>query len=153
MVCVALFVECGSKKSIAQSETKEKTDIELMDNSKINTKIEQERQFINTDTKERIVTFYGVRFDTIYQQGRGYVIPIYYPVKTEEERDIHTQSLLDKLSVRDSTQKEIELRYKNQLEEKDKKVLESKESTQVYQISLLVVSITALLFLILLIRK
>ena len=142
---VALFlIGCGSKKSISQSQVKEKTDIEFADNSTINTKIEQEKQYVNTGTKERIVTYYDVRFDTIYRNGEPVVTPMPYPVKKEEDREISEQMEIWKISVQDSIQNAIELKYENDLTEKDKQISELKESTQALQISILIGSIAVL---------
>ena len=66
---VLLLFGCGSKKISSNTDIKENTDLELTDNSVIVTKVEQEKQYINTDINERIVTMYGVQFDTIYQDG------------------------------------------------------------------------------------
>lgn len=143
-IAALFFIGCGSKKSVSQSQVKEKTDIELTDNSIINTKIEQEKQYIDTHIKERIVTLYGVRFDTIYVDGEPVVTPTSYPVKKEEEREILIEMIKEYASKRDSIQNDIELKYKSQLDEKDKKILESKESTQALQVSILIGSIAVL---------
>lgn len=144
LIAALSLIGCGSKKSVSQSQIKEKTDIELTDNSKINTKIETEKQYVNTGTKERIVTYYDVRFDTIYKDGEPVVIPMPYPVKKEEDREISEQMEIWKISVQDSIQNAIELKYENDLKEKDKQISEFKESTQALQISILIGSIAVL---------
>lgn len=139
LILLLFFVACGSKKSVSQSQVKEKTDIELTDNSKINTKIETEKQYVNTNTKERIVTYYGVRFDTIYVDGEPVVTPTSYPVKKEEDREIVAQMIKDLFTQMDSTQNAVELKYKSQLDEKDKQISEFKETKTLYHIGLIVI--------------
>lgn len=147
-ISALICTSCGSKKTIAQSHTKEKTDIELTDNSKINSKIEQEKQLVNTNTKERIVTMYGVRLDTIYKNGEPVIIPLSYLVSKEENRDIAVKNHLYRLSLLDSTQNAVELKYSNKINEKERKIEELKESTRIYQSALFILSVicAALLF-------
>lgn len=140
---------CGSKKISTQSESKESTEFELTDNSVITSKVEQETQYINTDIKERIVTFYGVRFDTIEVGGKPFIIPIYYPERREEDRNINTENFIWRLNTRDSIQNAVQLEFKGTLEEKDRKITELKESTIIYQIALLIISIFGITLLIL----
>lgn len=142
---------CGSKKIASQSETKEKTDVEFTDNSVITSKVEQEKQYINSTTNERIVTFYGVRFDTIEVAGKPVIIPIYYPERKEEDRTINTDNFIWRINTRDSIQKAVTLEFKGTLESKDKKITELKESTLIYQIALLILSIVLLYVLVFLI--
>lgn len=119
---------CGSKRNLAETETKEDTEIELTDNSSIVSDITQEKQFIDTAIKERIVTLYGLRVDTIYQNGEPVLIFTSHPLKTEENRDIEISELKDYYNKRDSIQNEIEIRLKGMLELKDKKLSEVKET-------------------------
>lgn len=143
---------CGSKKISSQSESKESTDFELTDNSIITSKVEQEAQYINTDIKERIVTFYGVRFDTIEVAGKPFIIPIYYPERREEDRNINTENFIWRINTQDSIRKAVTLEFKGTLEKKDKKITELKESTIIYQIALLIISIIGITLLVLYIR-
>lgn len=152
-ILIALTVGCGSKKTVSQSEKKEKTDIELTDNSTINTKIEQEQQLIDTKIKERIVTLYGVRFDTIRVDGKETITATPYPLQTEENRDIAIQELRDYLSRKDSIQNAVELKYENDLKEKDNRISEFKETETLYHIALIVLGVGLLLLLIFFLRK
>lgn len=143
---------CGSKKISSQSEIKENTNLELTDNSIITSKVEQETQYINTDIKERIVTFYGVRFDTIEVAGKPFIIPIYYPERREEDRNINTENFVWRLNIQDSIRNAVTLEFKDTLEKKDKKITELKESTIIYQLALLIISIIGIIVLVLYIR-
>lgn len=143
---------CGSKKISSQSESKESTDFELTDSSVITSKVEQEKQYINTDITERIVTFYGVRFDTIEVAGKPFIIPIYYPERREEDRNINTVNFIWRLNTQDSIRKAVSLEFKSDLENKDKKITELKESTIIYKIALLIISIIGITLLVLYIR-
>lgn len=143
---------CGSKKISSQSEIKENTEFELKDNSIHTSKVEQETQYINTDISERIVTLYGVRFDTIEVAGKPFIIPIYYPEQKIEDRNINTENFIWRLNTRDSIQNAVTLEFKRTLEKKDKKITELKESTIIYQIALLIISIIGITLLVLYIR-
>lgn len=140
---------CGTKKISTNTNVKEKTEFELTDNSIISTKVEQEKQYTNTTTNERIVTMYGVRFDTIYQDGKPYIIPITFPTQKEENRDINVENFLWRLNTQDSIRKAVSLEFKGTLEGKEKKITELKESTMIYQISLLIISILGITVLVL----
>lgn len=152
LITLLVFTGCGSKKTVTQSETKEKTDIELTDNSKINTKIEQEQQYVNTNTKERIVTFYGVRMVPYPIGGDTVLIPFPYPIQKEENRDISEQACQQKKSIQDSIQNAIDLKYKSQINEKDKKINEFKQSTFMYQIAAALSTVIVIIILILYIK-
>ena len=143
---------CGSKKISTQSDIKENTNLDLTDNSIITSKVEQETQYINTDIKERIVTFYGVRFDTIEVAGKSFIIPIYYPERREEDRNINTENFIWRINTQDSVRKAVQLEFKGTLESKEKKITELKESTIVYQIALLIISIIGITLHVLYIR-
>ena len=143
---------CGSKKISSQSESKESTEFELTENSVITSKVEQEKQYINTDITERIITFYGVRFDTIEVAGKPFIIPIYYPERREEDRNINTENFIWRINTQDSIRKAVTLEFKGTLEKKDKKITELKESTFIYQIALLIISIIGITVLVLYIR-
>lgn len=143
---------CGSKKISSQSEIKENTEFELKDNSIHTSKVEQETQYINTDISERIVTLYGVRFDTIEVAGKPFIIPIYYPEQKIEDRNINTENFIWRLNTRDSIQNAVTLEFKRTLEKKDKKITELIESTIIYQIALLIISIIGITLLVLYIR-
>lgn len=149
MALLTMCYGCGTKKTISNSYKKEKTEIDLIDNSAISKKIDNEKQYIDTYTKERIVTLYGVRFDTIYIEGKEYITSLSYPLKKEEERDIDTEKYIYQLSVKDSIQNAVDLRYKNALDEKNKKINELKETKLFYQIALLIASICGILFIVL----
>src|SRR5690554_3212748 len=115
---VAFFASsCGTKKSLSESERKEDTKIGLTDNSNIVRDIEQETQYLNTNIKERIVTFYGVRFDTIQVDGQTIIVPTYYPEKKEEDRDISEDNRLWRVSTRDSIKNAVKLTYRSQIDE------------------------------------
>lgn len=149
LIFLLIISGCGSKKISSQSESKESTDLELTDNSIITSKVEQEKQFINTDIKERIVTFYGVRFDTIEVAGKPFIIPIYYPERREEDRNINTENFIWRLNIQDSIRNAVTLEFKGTLEKKDKKITELKETTIIYQIALLIISIFGITLLVL----
>lgn len=138
---------CGSKKTITQLEKKEKTDIELTDNSTFNTKIEQERQYLDTKIRERIVTLYGVRFDTIKVEGKLVITPTPYPLKKEENRVIYNQKLKNYLSRKDSIQNEIGLKDKSDLQEKEENISEMNESRIFYLIVMIVLAVSLFLSL------
>lgn len=140
---------CGSKKISSQSEIKENTEFELKDNSIHTSKVEQETQYINTDISERIVTLYGVRFDTIEVAGKPFIIPIYYPEQKIEDRNINTENFIWRINTQDSIRKAVQLEFKGTLESKEKKITELKESTMVYQIALLIISIFGIIVLVL----
>lgn len=149
LIFLLIISGCGSKKISTQSESKESTNLELKDNSIISSKVEQEKQYTNTTTNERIVTMYGVRFDTIYQDGKPYIIPITFPTKKEENRDINVENILWRLNTQDSIRKAVSLEFKGTLEGKEKKITELKESTMIYQIALLIISIFGIIVLVL----
>ncbi|HBG40102.1 MAG TPA: hypothetical protein DDW85_01645 [Porphyromonadaceae bacterium] len=149
----ALVSGCGSKKTVSESKTKENTDFELTDNSKINTKIKQEEQYINTNTKERIVTLYGLRVDTVYENGRPTIIPTSYPIMSDEQKNTSIVNLLQNMIKQDSIQNSIELLYERKIDDYSKQISHIKESTQVFQIAFLISSIVALLFIILFFKK
>jgi len=153
LLLILFFVGCGSKKTVSQSQTKEKTEYELKDNSIITSKIEQEKQYINTDISERIVTIYGVRFDTIEVEGKPYIIPIYYPERKEEDRNINIDNFIWRINTQDSIKKAVTLEFKGTLESKDKQIIELKESTIIYQIAILIISLLGIFIFILYIRS
>ena len=140
---------CGSKKISTNTDVKEKTEVELTDNSIISSKVEQEAQYTNATTNERIVTMYGVRFDTIQVEGKPYVIPIYYPEQKIEDRTINVDNFIWRMNTQDSIRKAVSLEFKGTLEGKEKKISELKESTMVYQIALLIISIFGITVLVL----
>ena len=140
---------CGSKKISTRTDVKEKTEFELTDNSVINSKVEQETLYTNATTNERIVTMYGVRFDTIQVEGKPYVIPIYYPEQKIEDRTINVDNFIWRMNTQDSIRKAVSLEFKGTLEGKEKKISELKESTMVYQIALLIISIFGIIVLVL----
>ena len=53
------------------------------------------------------------------------------------------------MNTRDSIQNAVQLEFKGILEEKEKKITELKESTMIYQIALLIVSILGIVMLVL----
>lgn len=144
-----ILLACGTKKISSNTDVKEKTEVELKDNSIISSKVEQEKQYTNAITNERIVTMYGVRFDTIQVAGKPYIIPISFPTQKEENRDINVENYLWRMNTRDSIQNAVQLEFKGILEEKEKKITELKESTMIYQIALLIVSILGITVLVL----
>lgn len=148
-VILLLFIGCGSKKTITQSDKKEKTDTELTDNSLINKKIEQENQYANTSMKERIVTMYGMQMVPVTVGKDTVKVPFSYPVEKEESRDISVSNFIWRLNVQDSIQNAIDLKYKDTINEKDKNISELKESKMIYQIALLIISIVLVVVLIL----
>lgn len=139
---------CGTKKTASQSEKKEKTGIELTGNSTVNTKVEQEKQYVSTNTKERIVTLYGLRVDTIYQDGEPVLVYTSHPLQKDEEREISMQGLIEIITRQDSVQNAIELKYENDLKEKDKRISEFKETRTLYHIALIVLGAGLILALI-----
>lgn len=140
---------CGSKKISTNMDVKEKIDFELTDNSVISSKVEQETQYTNATTNERIVTMYGVRFDTIEVAGKPYIIPIYYPEQKIEDRTINVDNFMWRMNTQDSIRKAVTLEFKGTLEKKEKKITELKESTIIYQIALLILSIFGISILVL----
>jgi len=147
---IAFFATgCGSKKISTNTDVKEKTEVELTDNSIISSKVEQEAQYTNATTNERIVTMYGVRFDTIQVEGEPFVIPIYYPEQKIEDRTINVDNFIWRMNTQDSIRKAVSLEFKGTLEGKEKKISELKESTMVYQIALLIISIFGITVLVL----
>lgn len=145
---ILLLFSCGSKKTVTQSERKEDAKIDYADNSKKKSDVELEKQYINTRTKERIVTMYGVHFDTVYVDGKPIIIPIPYITNKEEIRDISTENFLYRLHVKDSIENAISLRFKGKLELKGKELKEMKETTIYYQIAVLIVSIIGIVLLV-----
>ena len=146
---ILLLFSCGSKKTVTESERKEDTNIDYTDNSKKKSDVEIEKQYINTNTKERIVTMYGVHFDTVYVDGKPIIMPIPYITNKEEIRDISTENFLYRLHVKDSIENAISLRFKGKLELKGKELKEMKETTIYYQIAVLIVSIIGIVLLVL----
>lgn len=149
-----LLFSCGSKKTVTKTKGKEDTSIDYTDNSKKKTDVELEKQYINTITKERIITMYGVHFDTVYVDGKPILIPFPYITNKEEFRDINTENFLYRLHVKDSIENAISLRFNNKIESSEKEIKELKETQIYYQIAVLVTSIIGLLFIILyIVRK
>lgn len=144
-----LLMACGSKKISTNTDVKEKTEFELTENSVISSKVEQEKQHTNVTTNERIVTMYGVRFDTIQVAGKPYIIPIYFPEQKIEDRTINVDNFKWRMNSQDSIRKAVTLEFKGTLEEKEKKITELKESTILYQIALLIISILGIVVLVL----
>lgn len=136
-----ILLACGTKKISSNTDVKEKTEVELKDNSIISSKVEQEKQYTNAITNERIVTMYGVRFDTIQVEGKPYVIPIYYPEQKIEDRTINVDNFIWRMNTQDSIRKAVSLEFKGTLEGKEKKITELKESTLVYQAAVLLFGI------------
>lgn len=149
---ILLFVfslfSCGSKKTVTKSEKKEDTNINYTDDSKSVTDIDATKQYVTTNTKERIVTMYGVHFDTVYVDGKPIIMPIPYITSKEEIRDINTENFLYRLHVKDSIQSAITLRFKGKLELNEKEINELKETTIYYQIAVLVIAIMGIILLI-----
>lgn len=54
--------------------------------------------------------------------GWPVVIPSSYPLKSEIERDIQIKNFIWRLNIQDSIQNAINLKYKSQLDEKDKQI-------------------------------
>ena len=148
-VIILGLLSCGSKKISTNMDVKEKIDFELTDNSVISSKVEQETQYTNATTNERIVTMYGVRFDTIEVAGKPYIIPIYYPEQKIEDRTINVDNFMWRMNTQDSIRKAVTLEFKGTLEKKEKKITELKESTIIYQIALLILSIFGISILVL----
>jgi CRISPR/Cas system-associated protein Cas5 (RAMP superfamily) len=144
-----ILLACGSKKISTNSNIKEKTEFDLKNNSVSSSKVDLEKQYTNATTNERIVTMYGVRFDTIQVAGKPYIIPISFPTQKEENRDINVENYLWRMNTRDSIQNAVQLEFKGILEEKEKKITELKESTIIYQIALLILSILGIVMLVL----
>jgi len=149
ILMILLIPGCGSKKFTSQIDKEQKIDISLIDSSTIVKTIEHEKQFVDTHTRERIVTYYGVKLVPHLVNGDTIFIPVSYPERKEEERDIQEQSEIWKTRVRDSIRNAIDLKYRSDLKEKDKRVLELKESTIIWQIATLIGAIVALLLLVL----
>ncbi|MEA4918154.1 hypothetical protein [Proteiniphilum sp.] len=144
-----LLAGCGTKKFTSHTDRDEKTKFSLVDSSTIVKNIEQEKQFVDTHTRERIVTYYGVKLVPHLVNGDTVYVPVSYPERKEEERDINEQTEIWKTRVQDSIRNAIDLQYRNNLKEKEKKVSEIKESTILWQVGSLVASIAAFILLIL----
>lgn len=144
---------CRTKKQTSQSEIKSKVDVELSDNSTINRSENSEKQHVKYSSKERIITMYGVRMVPVPSGKDTIYIPISYPVKKEENRDIVNEIFLWKMSVRDSIQNAIELKYSSKFQQQEEKLIELKESTLIYQIACLVAVVLALLLFLLYVFK
>ncbi len=140
------LLSCGSKKTVTQSEKKEDVKIDYTDNSEKKTEVDLTKQYINSNTKERIITMYGVRFDTLYVDGKPIITPIQFIINKEEIRDINTENFLYKLNVKDSINNAIRLEFKGRLENSSKEIKELKETKIYYQIAVLIISFIGLLF-------
>ncbi|WP_019539222.1 DNA-binding domain-containing protein [Proteiniphilum acetatigenes] len=125
----------------------------LKDTSQIHTRIDREKQYADTRTRERIVTFYRTRTDTVFLDGDTVVVPYYFPERREEERDISRQDMQWSLHIRDSIQKAVELKYKTQSQEKEKQKSEYSGTRVIYHLALLVTGMALLLLIILLLRR
>lgn len=148
-VMIFVIFACGSKKISTNTDVKEKTEVELTDNSVVTSRVDQETEYVNTDIQERIVTMYGVRFDTVQVEGEPYVIPIYFPEQKIEDRTINVDNFIWRLNTQDSIRKAVSLEFKGTLEEKEKKITEFKETTIIYQTALLIISIFGITVLVL----
>lgn len=129
-----LLISCGSKKVTSNKNVIEDTNAEVLDTSTTVSKIEGEKQYITTDIKERIVTMYSVRFDTIYIEGERIITPIVFPSQTEEFRDMSTSNYVWKLKTQDSIQNAIELRYNNKLIENEQTIEKLSNQKGAYQL-------------------
>lgn len=134
IVLSLLLLSCASSKTATNRNVDEETSIEAKDTSTIVSKVEMEKQFISTDIKERIVTMYSVRFDTIYIEGERIITPIVFPSQTEEFRDVSTSSYVWKLKTQDSIQNAIELRYNNKLIENEQTIEKLSNQKGAYQL-------------------
>ncbi len=149
LLSILMLFSCGSKKTVTESERKEDANIDYTDNSKKKSDIDLEKQYVNTNTKERIVTMYGVHFDTVYVDGKPIIMPIPYITNKEEIRDINTENFLYRLHVKDSIENAISLRFKGKLETSAKEIKELKETKIYYQIAVLILSIIGLVLVVL----
>lgn len=146
MLLSLLLIGCGSKKVTSNKNVIEDTNTEVTDTSTIVSKIENEKQYITTDIKERIVTMYSVRFDTIYTEGERIITPIVFPSQTEEYRDITTSNYVWKLKTQDSIQNAVELRYNNKLIENEQTIEKLSNQKGVYQLLFILFLICGILW-------
>ncbi|WP_352422264.1 hypothetical protein [Proteiniphilum sp.] len=131
-----LIPGCGSKKFTSHTDKKENTDISLVDNSTVVKNIEQEKQYVDTHTTERIITYYGVKLVPHLVNGDTVYVPVSYPERKEEERDINEQAEIWKTRVQDSIRNAIDLQYRSEIEKTEKKI--SKYNNQNVVILLLI---------------
>lgn len=149
-----LLLSCGSKKKVTTDiHIKEDTNIEVRDTTTKVSNIEHEKQFITTDTKERIVTMYSVMFDTLYVEGERIITPIVFPSQTEEFRDISTSNYVWKLKMQDSIRNAIEIKYVNQLEEKEKTITKITAKNKVIRITYILLMMIYIAWIIIVYRK
>lgn len=139
ILIVFFLLGCGSTKTVTKKDTEVKEDVTIVDNTTKVSDISSEQQFLSTETKERIVTLYSVRFDTIYVDGERTILPIVFPTQTEEFRDINTSNYVWKIKMQDSIKNAIEIKYKTELKEKDEKIKQHKESKSLLSLILLFV--------------
>lgn len=149
ILIVFFLLGCGSTKTVTKKDTEGKEDVTIVDNTTKVSDISSEQQFLSTETKERIVTLYSVRFDTIYVDGERTILPIVFPTQTEEFRDINTSNYVWKIKMQDSIKNAIEIKYKTELKEKDEKIKQHKESKSLLSLILLyVIFMVGILFVI-----
>lgn len=139
ILIVFFLLGCGSTKTVTKKDTEVKEDVTIVDNTTKVSDISSEQQLLSTETKERIVTLYSVRFDTIYVDGERTILPIVFPTQTEEFRDINTSNYVWKIKMQDSIKNAIEIKYKTELKEKDEKIKQHKESKSLLSLILLFV--------------
>lgn len=143
---------CGSKKNLSETETKEDTEIELTDNSSIMSDITREKQYIDTTIKERVVTLYGLRVDTIHVDGEATLVYTSYPLEKEENRDIQSSELRDLYQKRDSIQNEINYRMQRAIDAREKELVELKESKKILHSAIGLLAVFGIILTILYIR-
>ena len=100
---ILLFSSCVASKSSLLNEEYEKENTVVVDTSKIVSKIDLSKQYVNTQTKERVVTFYKTRTDTIYSDdGKATVTNNQVIDRIEEDRSIDEQKYIYHLAMKDS---------------------------------------------------
>lgn len=148
-----VLVACGTKRSVTESHVKQRIDSAVVDNSTVNQKIDLEEKWLSTHTDERIVTLFGVRFDTVYVESERKINPVSFPIAKSENRSIDSELNAMRIHLIDSIKKSIDLKYKSQIYEKNRRILEQKETTVFYQIAAVIASVAALVLLLFLVFR
>lgn len=100
---ILLLSSCVASKSRLLNEEYEKENTVVVDTSKIVSKIDLSKQYVDTQTKERIVTYYKLRVDTVYDDnGNANIVATPYKDRVEEDRSIDEQKYIYQLAMKDS---------------------------------------------------
>lgn len=151
---ILLFSSCVASKSSLMSEEYEKENTVVVDTSKIVSTIDLSKHYVNTQTKERIVTYYKNRTDTIFSDdGKATITNNQVVDRVEEDRSIDEKKYIYQLAMKDSINKAIRMENERLMElflsEQNEK--ETGKGSQSYILVLILLIIA--LFLLLLYRK